>query len=68
MLTPARIFSALEIALKVTVISVSATHAPAWVAILLTGISVFSGAIVSVSGPVQAGSNDKVAVIPDVKP
>ncbi len=56
MFTPARIFAALDLALKGTIVSLIAASAPTWLIILLTGASLFCGGIVAVSGPVQASA------------
>jgi len=51
--TPGRIFTALDVALKGTALSMVAAHAPTWAIIVVTGCSLFTGAIVAMSNPVH---------------
>ena len=53
MFTPGRIFTALDVALKGTALSMVAAHAPTWAIIIVTGCSLFTGALVAVSDPVH---------------
>lgn len=66
MFTAARVCFALNTALAGAVVSMTAAHAPTWVIIVCGGLTAFTGALLAFSGPVQAGSTDKVTVTPAV--
>jgi hypothetical protein len=68
MFTAARICFALNTALAGAVVSMTAAHAPTWAIIVCGAATAFTGGLLAFSGPVQAGSGDKVTVTTPVKP